>query len=144
VAQSVISTYESDRRQPSLRTLTRLIEACGQQLVIDLRPLSDQQRGLPDTKVGRRLRHHRQAILDLARRRGMDNVRVFGSVARGDDTTASDIDLLVDIGDDAGLLELVGLGQDLSELLGTKVDVVPADSLKPQFRGEVFAEAVPL
>jgi hypothetical protein len=71
-------------------------------------------------------------------------VRVFGSVARGDETDESDIDLLVDLDEGVGLVDLVGLGRELTELLGSEVDVVPADALKPGIRDRVLAEAIPL
>ena len=69
---------------------------------------------------------------------------MFGSVARGDDTAASDIDILVDLDDGASLLDLIGLERALSELLGAEVDVVPAHALKPPLRRRVLEEAIPL
>ncbi len=71
-------------------------------------------------------------------------MRVFGSVARGEDTESSDIDLLVDLDDGVGLVALAGLARELTGLLGVTVDVVPADSLKRAIRSEVLAEAIPL
>jgi hypothetical protein len=144
VAQSVISAYESDRREPGLAMLTKLIEAAGHELVIDVRPSSTLRRGLPDTPLGRRLRRHRRAVIDTAARRGASNVRVFGSVARGDESEQSDVDLLVDLGTDVGLVGLAGLAREIGEIVGVDVDVVPADSLKPAMREQVLAEAIPL
>lgn len=144
VAQPVISAYEADRREPGLRMLTRLIEAAGHELVLDVRPSATLRRGLPDSRLGRRLRRRRRAVIDAAARRGGRNVRVFGSVARGDETDESDIDLLVDLDEGVGLVDLVGLGRELTELLGSEVDVVPADALKPGIRDRVLAEAIPL
>jgi len=69
---------------------------------------------------------------------------VFGSVARGEDHDASDVDILVDLEADVGLVGLAGLQRDLTKLLGVNVDVVPADALKPTIRDEVMAEAIPL
>jgi len=69
---------------------------------------------------------------------------VFGSVARGDETATSDIDLLVDLDRQQGLVALAGLTRELSALLRVHVDVVPASSLKAAIRAEVLAEAVPL
>jgi len=144
VSQSVISAYESGRREPGMQTLARLVEATGHQLVLDLVPSPDRTLGLPDTTLGRRLRRRRKAIIDAAAKRRAHNVRVFGSVARGDDTARSDIDLLVDLEQGVGLLDLIGLERELSDLLGVDVDVVPADALKPRIRSRVLAEAVPL
>ena len=144
VAQSVISAYEADRREPGLGMLIRLIEAAGHELVLDVRPSATLRRGIPDTRLGRRLRRRRRAVIDAAARRGGSNLRVFGSVARGDETDQSDIDLLVDLDAGVGLVDLVGLGRELSELLGSKVDVVPGNALKPGIRDRVLAEAIPL
>lgn len=144
VGQSVISAYESGHREPGFRTLAKLIEATGHHLVIDLRPTSSRLLGLADTKLGRKLRRHRRAVIECAERRRARNVRVFGSVARGEDTATSDIDLLVDLDEGASLLDLAGLGLDLEEMLGTRVDVVPASGLKPRIRDEVLSEAIPL
>lgn len=71
-------------------------------------------------------------------------MRVFGSVARGDDTDTSDIDLLVDLEGRIGLVALAGLRRELSDLLGADVDVVPAATLKPAIRDEVMGEAIAL
>ncbi len=143
VAQSVISAYESDRREPGLRTLTKLIEATGHQLVCTLIPAPRTQLGLPDTRLGRRLRRHRRALIEIAARRGARNVRLFGSVARGEDTDSSDIDLLVDLDDD-GVVSLAGLTRELAELLNADIDVVPAATLKPAVRDKVLSEAIAL
>jgi predicted nucleotidyltransferase len=67
--------------------------------------------------------------------------RVFGSVARGDDRTHSDIDLLVDMDPDRSLLDVVGLGQDLEELLDRRVDVLTGASLHPALRDRILAES---
>jgi uncharacterized protein len=144
VAQSVISAYESDRREPGVRTLARLVEATGHRLVLDVEAVPGSMLGLPDTRLGRRLRRRRRAVIETATNRGARNVRVFGSVARGEDTALSDIDLLVDLDDGVGLVALSGLARELSLLLGVAVDVVPADTLKRSIRDEVLAEAVAL
>jgi len=144
VAQSVISAYEADKREPALRTLVKLIEASGHGLTIELTEVADHRLGLPDTRLGRRLRRRRRAVLDIASRRGVRNVRVFGSVARGQDTDASDIDLLVDVDRGVGVVALAGLARELSDLLGAEVDVVPAETLKPGVRDAVLAEAITL
>jgi len=144
IAQSVISAYESGRRDPSMRTLTRLVEATGHELVVDIAASRSPALGLPDTPLGRRLRQRRRAIIRAAEDRHAHNVRVFGSVARGEDAASSDIDLLVDFDPGVGLLDLIGLERELAELLGVPVDVVPADSLKTRIRDQVEREAIPL
>ena len=140
----MISAYESDRREPGMGMLTKLIEATGHQLTLNVEPLPGRLLGLPDTPLGRRLRRRRRAVLDLAERRGLRNVRVFGSVARGEDREGSDIDLLVDVDEGVGLVAIAGAARELGALLGVDVDVVPADSLKRTVRAEVLDEAVPL
>jgi predicted nucleotidyltransferase len=71
-------------------------------------------------------------------------VRVSGSIARGEATEGSDIDLLVDLEPGRGILDLGGLGSDLSALLGVRVEVVTEPSLAPRGRARVLREAVPL
>jgi predicted nucleotidyltransferase/DNA-binding XRE family transcriptional regulator len=144
VAQSVISAYESGRREPGVRTLRRLVEATGHQLVLDVVPTPGRTLGLPDTHLGRRLRQRRRAIIEAAAKRRASDVRVFGSVARGEDTAASDVDLLVELEEGVSVVGLAGLRRELSELLGVNVDVVPAATLKARIRDEVLAEAIPL
>ena len=90
------------------------------------------------------LKAQRPAILQLAAQHGASNVRVFGSVARGDDGPESDVDLLVALADDRSLLDLVGLWQDLEDLLQRKVDVVTDGGLHERIRERVLGEAVTL
>jgi len=90
------------------------------------------------------VREHRAEILRLADSHGASNVRVFGSVARGEDTADSDVDLLVDLAPGTGLVGLGRLERDLRTLLHADVDVVPADSLKPGVASEAIRSAVPL
>lgn len=142
VAQPVVSAYESGRREPSLRTLAKLIEATGTELVLMLGPVPRNRLGLPNTNLGRRLRYRRRDMTKIAAARGAHNLRVFGSVARGEDTDESDVDLLVDLDNDVSLVQLVGLRRELAELLGVDVDVVPSQALKPSIRDKVLAEAV--
>jgi predicted nucleotidyltransferase len=86
----------------------------------------------------------RGAILALAARHGARNVRVFGSVARGEADAASDIDFLVDFEPGRSLLDLAALLVDLEDLLGHPVDVVTEPGLKARIRQRVLAEAVPV
>jgi predicted nucleotidyltransferase len=90
------------------------------------------------------LRENREEILRIAKNYGASNVRVFGSVARGEADERSDIDLLVDMERERSLLSLAGLLVDLEELLGCQVDVVPEDSLRERIKRRVLQEAVPL
>ncbi|HEX8521714.1 MAG TPA: nucleotidyltransferase family protein [Tepidisphaeraceae bacterium] len=91
-----------------------------------------------------RLRVYREAILAIAARYGAHDVRVIGSVARGDNTEASDLDLLVRFEPGRSLFDHGGLVMDLRELLGRRVDVIDEAALRQRFRESVFKEAVPL
>ena len=144
VTQSVISAYESDRREPGLHTLTKLVGATGHRLVVTLERDPTMTPGLPDSRLGRRLRRRRAAVLEVARHHGASNVRVFGSVARGEDSDGSDIDLIVDLEPGVSLIGLGALQRELTDLLHTPVDVVPADSLRPRVKQQADAEAIPL
>ncbi len=90
------------------------------------------------------LQSKREDILRTAAKYGAYNVRVFGSVARGEADEKSDIDLLVDMEPNRSLFELGGLWTDLQDLLGHNVDVVPEDCLRTRIRARVLKEAVPL
>jgi len=86
----------------------------------------------------------REDILRVAARRGARNVRVFGSVARGESDAASDVDFLVDLDPDRSLFDLSGLLIDLEAVLQTEVDVVTERGLRARIREKVLLEAVPL
>ena len=90
------------------------------------------------------LHAHRQAILALATQHGARNVRVFGSVARGEDRPDSDVDLLVDVEPGRSLLDVIALQQDLEVLLGRPVDVQTDAGLSPYLQQRILAEAATL
>lgn len=87
---------------------------------------------------------HRARILEIARRHGARDVRVFGSVARGEATGSSDLDLVVRFEPGRTLFDQGGLVMDLRDLLGATVDVVSEDALQGRFGDIVRKEAVPL
>ena len=91
----------------------------------------------------RRLREHRPELLAAAARRGASNLRIFGSVARGDDLAGSDVDFLVDFEASRSLVDVAGLILDLQGILGVPVDVVEASTLRPGDE-DILAEAVAL
>jgi predicted nucleotidyltransferase len=88
------------------------------------------------------LKIKREEILDIAAKHGAHNVRVFGSVARGEERPDSDIDLLVDLEDGRSLLDHAALINELQEFLGCKVDVATEEGLKPRIRNRVMPEAI--
>ena len=86
----------------------------------------------------------RADILKIAHRYGADNVRVFGSVVRGETGPDSDLDILVHFSDKTSLIDHIALMQDLEDMLGVKVDVVEDDALHPLIRDRVLSEGVAL
>jgi uncharacterized protein len=86
----------------------------------------------------------REQVLALAAARGVCDLRVFGSVARGEDCDGSDLDLLIEMPLGTSLLQIVGLQQDLEDVLGIPVDLCTDRELHPALRPRVLAEARPL
>jgi uncharacterized protein len=105
--------------------------------------VDDDMRSVPAQIDLKMLRARRQYILRDAADHGARNVRVFGSAARGD-AAANDVDLLVEMDPGRSLLDLVGLWQDLEDLLGVGVDVLSDGGVSPYLRERIYAEAVPL
>lgn len=90
------------------------------------------------------LREKREEILKIAAKHGAYNVRIFGSVARGESDEASDVDVLVEMEPGRSLFDLGGILTDLESLLGCRVDVVTVKGLRQRIRERVLREAVPL
>lgn len=125
VPQPNLSAYENGRRTPSADVLERLSRA------LDV-PLAD------------RLERHRDDIRSLVIKHHAAAPRIFGSLARGQDSAGSDIDLLVDFTDEASLLDEVGLRLALRDLLEVEVDVVGADTLRGAMRERILRDAIPV
>lgn len=87
------------------------------------------------------LRNRREDILRIARRHGAANIRVFGSVSRGQESQDSDIDLLVEFEQGRSLLDHAGLMVDLEDLLCRRVDVATERGLRPRMREGILKEA---
>lgn len=139
VAQSVISVYESGRRQPALRTLAALVEATGFDLDVRLRRRRLDRLTGP---LGIRLRRHRAEVVRTASAAGIAIRGVFGSVARGEDRPESDVDLLVELPAGIGLFGLARVQEQLEQILHAPVELIPAADLKPGVRANVLAELV--
>ena len=90
------------------------------------------------------LRHRRAEVLDIAHRHGATNVRLFGSVARGDALAESDVDFLIDLEEGRSLLDLCAMENELEDLLGCAVDVALARALRPRVAREAARDALPL
>jgi len=90
------------------------------------------------------VRSRRSEIVRLAAGYGAHDVRLFGSVARGEARSKSDLDVLVAFEPGRSLFDLVGFEQDLEDLLGCEVDVVSEGGISPYLEDRILAEAVPL
>ena len=90
------------------------------------------------------LRSRRHEILSMAARHGASDIRVFGSVLHGDDRPESDIDLLADFEPGRSLLDVIGLEQELEQLLGRRVEVLTVGGLSPYLEQRILAEAARL
>jgi len=90
------------------------------------------------------LRERKTAIMRLAAKYGIQRVRVFSSVARGQAGAASDVDLLVDFEQGRSLLDQVGFEQEVADLLGCKVDVVVEGGISPYLEKHILEEAISL
>ena len=95
-------------------------------------------------RVADELRDRREEILHLAAKHGAVNVSVFGSVARGEESDESDVDLLVDVAGEPSPWFPGGLVADLEKLLGRRVQVIIRRSLSPLIRESVLRDAFPL
>lgn len=141
--QSAIARLERGKVSPRVETLRRLADVLGLTFVIGSRSgltaRLDQERGLTLDDLRRR----RRQILEIAAARGAHNVRVFGSVARGDAGPESDVDFLVDFDPDRTVLDLSELILDLQDALGRRVDVVEIWEPSP-VADQIQREAVPL
>jgi hypothetical protein len=131
------------RREPSFSTLRRLVEATGSELETRIRSTPSRLKRLVGP-IGQRVRHHRREIKRTAERHGMSNVRVVGSVARGEDGPESDVDLLVDLSPGVSLFALARLQGELEQILSAPVDIIPGDGLEPGVEGSVHSEMVAL
>jgi predicted nucleotidyltransferase len=147
-SQSALARYETGATLPTLPTLERLLAACGKRLDIQALPA---QPSAPTSSVRSRLgpqadklRRRRRRLLDAADRHGVNRLRVFGSLARGEAKAGSDIDLLVDLKPGRTLLDLAAFRREAAEILNLPVDVATTDMLKKRIRDEVLNEALPL
>jgi len=90
------------------------------------------------------LEHHREELRAIAAAKGLTDVRVFGSAARGDDTPASDLDLVAELPATFSLLDQGAMIDEMTKVLGCRVDLLSLKSLKPHVRENVEKESVPL
>jgi predicted nucleotidyltransferase/DNA-binding XRE family transcriptional regulator len=138
-SQAAIARYEADRVSPSVSTLERVLRAAGEDLLLS--SVRGNQTDLSSEKA-QLVRRHKVAITNLARTHGARNIRLFGSVVRGEDTAKSDIDFLVDAPKEKALSISISLQAALEDLLKCKVDVSPESIMKPNVRKAALKEAV--
>jgi len=138
-SQAAIARYEADRVSPSVSTLERVLRAAGEELLLS--SARGNQADLSGEKA-QLVRRHKVEIANLARTHGARNVRLFGSVVRGEDTAQSDIDFLVDAPKEKALSISISLQAALEDLLKCKVDVSPESIMKPNVRKAALKEAV--
>lgn len=138
-SQPAIAAYESGDKIPNAATLERLLRASGATLTAEHAPERRPRGRLIDV-----LRERREEILRIAAAHHAGNVRVFGSVARGEEDDRSDVDLLVDMELGASLLDQARLRRAVSALLGLDVDVITAGGLLPRDRTTILEDAIPL
>ena len=94
--------------------------------------------------VSNTIKSRREDILDITTKYGAKNVRVFGSMARGEESPDSDLDIIVEMDEGSSLLDIIAIKQDIEDLLGLKVDIVTEASISPYIRETVLKEAVNL
>jgi uncharacterized protein len=141
-SQAMVARYETGAASPTVRTLARLLDAAGHSLVLS-GPSAVAPNPLSPAVV--LLREHRAEINAAAKAAGAENVRVFGSVARGEDTPESDVDLLVDFpAGKQGLFPLLRLAGEIERLVGRPVDVAAVEVMAEQVLARALAEAIPL
>jgi predicted nucleotidyltransferase len=90
------------------------------------------------------LKNKRAELLALSAKHGANNIRLFGSVVRGDDRDGSDVDFLVDMQKSSNLFDLIGLQQDLEKAIDRKVNVLTPNGINRYLKERILGEAVPL
>lgn len=142
-SQPTIARYESGRSEPRASTLERILAACGQRLEPASAPVVTTQVPARGPR-GRLLRRHAAEVRAVIEAAGLRNPRVFGSVARGEDTEESDIDILVDLIDEDDILAIGPPMDNLAELLGVHVDVICPQIAKPSVLERALRDAIAL
>ena len=140
-SQPAIARYEAGAASPSLSTLERILAASNSSLVLSA---PQKQRRARQASSSRRLaliRGLRDSLQATAERHGIRNLRVFGSVARGQETPESDVDFLVDLDPERTLLDVIGFQQEAEDILGTGVDVAVPRMMKGRVRARAMREA---
>ncbi len=120
VPQSTVASLESGRRQPSFAMVERLLDAAGFRLDLGL---------INTIRPSTLLERHAREVTEWLSRHPLAGVWVFGSVARGDDRPGSDLDLLVELRAGFSVIDILGLEEELADLLGCPVDLITTSEL---------------
>ncbi|PYY33788.1 hypothetical protein DEJ16_03530 [Curtobacterium sp. MCJR17_055] len=136
VTQSVISTYENGRREPSLAALQRLLLAAGFRTAIDLQPVAEP------APLRRLVARHRDELFGVLQQHGAVGVRQLldGTERAHPDEWAADVVLVVELAPAAGIFALMRMQDEAEQLLGVRVEVLAADALP----SDVLDRTVPL
>lgn len=140
-SQPAIARYEAGVATPSLSTLERLLAACGRSLVLGTKVSASGatvRRREPRIAL---VRSARDRLRQAARRHGVRDIGVFGSVARGEQTGDSDVDLLVDLEPGRTLIDLIGFQQEAEDILGVRVDAAAPRFMKDRVRARAIRDA---
>ncbi len=142
---SMVSPEFQRRATPSLPSILRAEQLTPEDSCLRMRPKGGKTREVTCmTADSEALKTHRDEILAAAARHGARRISVFGSVARGTSTEASDVDFLVEMEKGATLFDRAALTLELRSILGRDVDVVNRKALKPRVRAQIVREAVAL
>jgi predicted nucleotidyltransferase len=141
-SQPAVARYERGSVEPSMSTFERLLTACGRRAIVSTVPASDatpaqSSHSGPNMQL---LHDGRSALLTAAAECGARDVRLFGSMARGEQHRGSDVDLLVELEPGRTLLDLATFKRRTGDILGVPVDVATPDMLKEHIRSEVIAQ----
>jgi predicted nucleotidyltransferase len=90
------------------------------------------------------LKNKRESIISVVERNGGTKVRIFGSLARGEGLTDSDVDILIELDPGRSLLDILAIKQDLEDLLHRNVDVLTESAVSPYIKDDIMSEAVAL
>jgi predicted nucleotidyltransferase/DNA-binding XRE family transcriptional regulator len=141
-SQSAVVRYEKGLQTPSVDTLQRLLKANGFELILEIKKAK---------KVGAKselykiVQANRGEIREILHSLGARNIRIVGSVARGEDDKESDLDLLVDIDKESGnTFKAVLCAKKISKIIGRDVDILPSWLCKKEVLKSVLSDAIPL
>ena len=141
-SQSAVVRYEKGLQTPSVDTLRRLLKANGQELILEVKK---------SKKVGAKselykiVQNNRGEIREILHSLGARNIRIVGSVARGEDDEMSDLDLLVDIDKESGnTFKAVLCAKKISKIVGRDVDILPSWLCKKEVLKSALSDAIPL